>query len=259
VIEDLKKTVKEEQEKFLKAREAKLRRNARGKASIDEEVAFTLGLVDSCPRCGENLEDFEDDAARLHLMECTDVRKHMEHRKKKAEEALKNEKKQEKQLLQDSVQRQAAWELLGSKTNQLWILDDDQVKKQARIENVKSKSGSRDDIINEIARKRQKLDGVMMIEGDGKKSSSALVTTTSTSNKKAINIDDIPSNYKSLPQAELKTILACCGMLTKSDMSKSNMIKIIDKALYGDDDDGSDKDDDNDDDYINETIDLVSP
>jgi len=46
VIEDLKKSVKEEQEKLLKAKEAKCRRNARGKPSLDDEMAFTLGLID---------------------------------------------------------------------------------------------------------------------------------------------------------------------------------------------------------------------
>ena len=167
IIEELKKSVKEEQQLFLKGKEAKLRRNARSKSTIDEEVAFTLGLMDQCPRCGEEL-DFEDadDAARarLHLMECNDVTKHAEHRKKKVENALKDEKKNEKQQAQEAVQRQAAWELLGSKTNNLWMLDDDQVKKQAAIENVKEHSGSRDEIINEIARKRKKTEGAMMIE-----------------------------------------------------------------------------------------------
>ena len=175
IIEELKKSVKEEQQLFLKGKEAKLRRNARSKSTIDEEIAFTLGLMDQCPRCGEEL-DFEDvdDAARarLHLMTCNDVTKHAEHRKKKVEDALKDEKKNEKQQAQEAVQRQAAWELLGSKTNNLWILDDDQVKKQHEKE-LKSIGGdqkklsdsfSRDDMINEIARKRQKTEGTMMIE-----------------------------------------------------------------------------------------------
>jgi len=256
IIEELKKSVKEEQEQFLKGKEAKLRRNSRAKSSIDEEKAFTLGLIDQCPRCGEDLEELgDDDAARLHLMECVDLKKHAEHRKKKVEDALEKEKKNEKQQAQEAVQRQAAWELLGSKTNNLWMLDDDQVKKQAAIENVKENSGSRDDIINEIARKRQKTGGTMMIEAT--KSSSALVTTTNSKKKKSITIDDIPSNYKSLSAAELKTILACMGMReSKRDMSKNEMIKVIDKAVYDDDDsDDDDKNDDDDDDYV----DLVSP
>jgi hypothetical protein len=84
------------------------------------------------------------------------------------------------------------------------------------------------------------------------------LVSTSSKKKKSITIDDIPSNYKSLSATELKTILACMGMLdSKRDMSKNEMIKVIDKAIYDDDDDSDDddKNDDGDDDYV----DLVSP
>jgi len=257
VITELKKSVKEEQERLLKAKEAKLRRNARGKPSVDDELAFTLGLIDECPRCGENLEDYEDDSARMHLMECTDVRKHQEHKKKKVEEALKKEKQNEKQTLQESVQRQAAWELLGSKSNQMWMLDDDQVKNVARIEGLKTKSENREDLINEIAKKRRiDNDQNLMIEGKKSSSSSALTTTNNKKKSNTINIEDIPSNFRNLPVNELRSILASAGMLDSVNSNdKRELIKLIESSILGENIDDSEEDNDNDEEYV----DLVSP
>ena len=82
VTKELKKTIREEQELLIRNREAKLRRAQRSSSkrsdlSAEEEKAFTLGLIDCCPRCGESFEGYpEEDLQREHLVECMDDKKH---------------------------------------------------------------------------------------------------------------------------------------------------------------------------------------
>lgn len=84
VVKELKKTIREEQELLIRNREAKLRRAQRSSSkrsdhlsAEEEEKAFTLGLIDCCPRCGESFEGYpEEDLQREHLVECMDDKKH---------------------------------------------------------------------------------------------------------------------------------------------------------------------------------------
>lgn len=83
VVKELKKTIREEQELLIRNREAKMRRaqrssSKRSELSLqEEENAFTLGLIDCCPRCGESFEGYpEEDLQREHLVECMDDKKH---------------------------------------------------------------------------------------------------------------------------------------------------------------------------------------
>lgn len=83
VTKELKKTIREEQELLIRNREAKLRRAQRSSSkrsdlsTEEEEKAFTLGLIDCCPRCGESFEGYpEEDLQREHLVECMDDKKH---------------------------------------------------------------------------------------------------------------------------------------------------------------------------------------
>jgi hypothetical protein len=91
-------------------RETKQRRAARATSrgvgsGADVERAFLLGLVDACPRCGESLEGYPDEAEqRRHLMECTDTRKHAAHSKAVGKQQAKAAAKEAKRDAQDSAQ-----------------------------------------------------------------------------------------------------------------------------------------------------------
>ncbi len=99
-------------------RETKQRRAARASSrgvgigsGADVERAFLLGLVDACPRCGESLEGYPDEAEqRRHLMECTDTRKHAAHRKEQGKLQAKAAAKEAKRDAQDSAQVQCGAE-----------------------------------------------------------------------------------------------------------------------------------------------------
>jgi hypothetical protein len=104
-------------------RETKQRRAARATSrgigagsGADVERAFLLGLVDACPRCGESLEGYPDEAEqRRHLMECTDTRKHAAHSKAVGKQQAKAAAKEAKRDAQDSAQVRC------SATGQRWV------------------------------------------------------------------------------------------------------------------------------------------
>ena len=79
VISQLRKEVRDQQERRAKARLAKLRRAQRRQRNHqddgnDAELAFVQCLVDSCPRCGECFEGYPDEEFhRSHLLGCNDV------------------------------------------------------------------------------------------------------------------------------------------------------------------------------------------
>ena len=80
VIKETKQSVKAEQERLIKAREAKLRRAKRSGgdqlSAETTEAAFMMGLSDVCPRCGEDFAEIPEEEQRIHLVECTDTQKH---------------------------------------------------------------------------------------------------------------------------------------------------------------------------------------
>ena len=144
IIKDLKIELKAEQERRLKERETKVRRAKRSSMTdkVDEEKAFMFNLTDVCPRCGESLEELlSDEDQRRHLMECVDERKHQEYASKKKAKAEKEEVKEKKREAQEALEREAAWSFLGAQTSQLWLLDEDQLRRQAALSNVDTEGG----------------------------------------------------------------------------------------------------------------------
>jgi hypothetical protein len=130
VVAELRRTIKEDLEKRARTVEQKRRREQssarRGVgADVDHEEAFSLGLTDSCPRCGAPLSSFHDEAdQRQHLRECTDTMKHKAHAKAKADAAKKVSAAATASSAQLDAQSEATWQLLGSNTEQLWMLTE---------------------------------------------------------------------------------------------------------------------------------------
>eukprot|EP01041_Mallomonas_annulata_P002184 gene2184-4248_t len=245
VIKEMKKEVKEEQERRLKAKETKQRRAARRQQDtpINEEKAFMMGLVDTCPRCGESLEEYEDDAQRRHLMECTDESKHSIHHKRKEQKAKMEEDKRLKQEQQESVQARAAWEFLGAKTNQLWLLDDTQLRNKA-MEAGLDATGDTDDLIAVLAANNtsssngndnnDEYPGDVKAITDGKKGSDVSVSRK-TSKRRRMSAESVPSNYQSLGLRELKAVCASHGF-KPAGSTKADIIAEIEEELCSEQD-----------------------
>eukprot|EP00607_Mallomonas_marina_P006134 CAMPEP_0182431510 /NCGR_PEP_ID=MMETSP1167-20130531/49736_1 /TAXON_ID=2988 /ORGANISM="Mallomonas Sp, Strain CCMP3275" /LENGTH=249 /DNA_ID=CAMNT_0024617929 /DNA_START=971 /DNA_END=1717 /DNA_ORIENTATION=+ len=202
----MKKEVKDEQERRAKTKESKQRRAARHRVDdVEEEKAFLLGLVDSCPRCGESLEEYDDEAQRRHLSECTDTDKHMSHAKRKAKAAEKEVKKQKRVDAQESVQARAAWEFLGAQTNQLWLLDDTQLRNQALEAGLPlSATDDRNDMISALASHRHEKDDLLRTATGN----STDMVTAPKKYQRRMTPESVPSNLHSM---ELKELLGVCA------------------------------------------------
>lgn len=152
VIKDMKQSVKEEQERLLRAREAKLRR-AKRSTGLDKQTAeasFLMGLSDVCPRCGEDFtESVDEEEQRRHLMECTSDVKHAAHQRKQQVTESAKAAREKRADAQVAAQTQAAWQFLGANNTQLWLLDEDQLRTQAAALQLDI-SGDKDDLISRI-------------------------------------------------------------------------------------------------------------
>jgi hypothetical protein len=269
VMKEMKKSVKEEQERRLKAREAKLRRlerSNRGLTKVERDKAFLFGLIDCCPRCGEDFTEISDEEEqRKHLMECNDETKHKMFEMKKKEETKFQEGKKKVQEKQESIQNHAAWQFLGSNTNQLWLLDEEQIRNEAKKENIDA-TGSKDELICKIVQKKnyesddddgehhnkslefEKTQKLIKNESNLKhtnESSNALVNRESTNNKVVVSrkrkqkvvekdVSTLPSNLHSMTLARLKSFCASNNLmhLVKKNSTKSDLLELIEEEFY---------------------------
>ena len=203
-------------------------------------------------------------------MECTDTEKHLKHTQSQAETSKKQDVKQKKLELQDDVQAQAAFTLLGSQTSQLYLLNEDQIKKQA-IQNKVDSTGSKDEIIARLASKNDnqqnnnKGKNLLMLQSSSSNGPShnnnnnnnnnttsstvstnnnnALVTTNTQETliefkkRKRIHIDSLPSNLHSLGVSQLRSVCAANGLLPylRENMTKTEILDVLDECIYDDD------------------------
>jgi hypothetical protein len=266
VLKDLRLELKQEQERKIKIREAKQRRNQSASrrsekfGSLNKEKAFVLGLIDVCPRCGESLEEFEsEDACREHLLLCNDSDKHASYSRKQKAEQQNEEARKQKVFKQEAAQNQAAFTFLGSHNSQLWLLDDDQVRHRAVDLGVDA-SGSKEEVIQRIAGggrgSAHAGAGVgrgsyLITNGEDPSTSSKTGDSSrkrkevgsgdepgfaivSKSKARRLHADDLPSNFHSLSAAQLRTVCASNGLLSMlpPKATKDEIISLIEDELY---------------------------
>lgn len=265
IIRDLKIELKELQEKRIKERESKQRRARLSSRMTDQESerAFMLGLVDCCPRCGEDLEGYHDEESqREHLMNCTDTTKHAEHKKKVAEKVKKEEEKEAQRQKQEDAQTLAAWSLLGSNSSQLWLLDAEHVRQRALAVGVDA-GGTKDEIIMKIVTAEREREGAGDGDGDEragqgshsghkrKTGSSLLITdggssssshSTSVSGgagvlmkvarRRRLSAESLPSNMHSMGAAQLRSVCAANGIVVPASASKQEILDMIEDELF---------------------------
>lgn len=233
VLSDLKNEVRLEVEAHMRAKEAKIRRAARagergsaGPLSRKEEIkAYLLGLADACPLCGLELDDIGEEAQREHLRECRgDKAAHAAYSKKKEEVKAKADVKEKKKDLQQSVQSEAVFSFLGAKPEQLWILDDQALQRQAKLQDLDA-SGSRDDLISRLASSSSSSSGGMLAITEGGRS---------TGQQRRISTESLPRNYQSLSLAQLRSVLAAHGHRLAEDLSRQDVLDFIEAELHGD-------------------------
>ena len=233
VLSQLKQTVMQEHEARTKSMLAKRRRAERsaGRESVDEEKAFTLGLLDECPRCGESLEEYAEDKCSQHLRECTDDVKIKEHKVKKAQLEAVKASKNAKRDAQISVQSAAAWRFLGAQSEQLYLLDETQLQKHAKEVGLDvAPDSDRADLVEALVSKRS--------HANSSYGASAMVLATDDTSadpqrpqtkRRKLNVKNLPSNLHSLSVGELRVILASHGLLhlAPKNAVKKDLLDII--------------------------------
>lgn len=124
------------------------------------EETFWLGLSEQCPRCGS--DGFGDslnlrannstvyDIRKEHLKKCTDTKAHAAFAKEQKANSKRQAKKDAKSVLQDESQQLASWQFLGSDMTQLWLLEDNNLKKTAKSLGITDLSGDKTDLIEKI-------------------------------------------------------------------------------------------------------------
>jgi hypothetical protein len=84
-------------------------------------LAFIFNLSDVCPRCGEEMTEFNsEEDQRRHLMECVDEKKHKMYEREKEKVSIEKKRKNDKLEKQEAVEREATWSFLGGKSDHLW-------------------------------------------------------------------------------------------------------------------------------------------
>ena len=233
--EELRRELRSLQESRLKAREAVQRRERRARErqgggleldASEEEKAYVMGLVDKCPRCGDEEENEDKDRRSLHLTGCKDKKKIASYQAK-----LKTERKRKADILaakerDEDVQGLQAWEFLGGEIGTMWTLSEGQLRticEQYQLD----VNGDRETLLKRIGEHRRSLDSSKMLTG-GEKGS-----TNAGSANKRVKIDraNLPANMESMTYEQLRAVCMSQGIVARST-TKKGIIKEIEKAAY---------------------------
>jgi hypothetical protein len=253
VMNEFRKELKEEQEARIRAKETKLRRASRSRKRADNmtekdyEKAFMLGLIDCCPRCGEEFEGYPDEESqRAHLMECNDDDKIKKHKRKKVEAAKKEEMKQAQLAKQEAIEMESAFTFLGADDSMLWILDDDQIRNRALDLNLNA-DGSKKEIIQRIVQRNDKSINPLQLDDAPSRSTMKRQRLSSDQTHDVVSKprndsvvvskmppilreDTLPSNLASMSVMQLLSVCASHGILMyiPPNSSKTEILDIID-------------------------------
>eukprot|EP00667_Euglena_gracilis_P007866 EG_transcript_7952 len=225
-LQDLYAEVKAAQELRMRTEEARRRRAAaalrrNGSRTSEEEAThqerlFCLGLRDECPRCGAALETLPDeDAQRRHLLDCADGAKHAQHAARQAAAATKATEQARRQGLQDEVAAEAAWSLLGAQSQHLWLLSEEQLRRQCEQAGLPT-TGDKDELIARLAAHRK--DQKFLTAGEG----GEVVPE--------VTPDTLPSNLYAMSEAQLRAVCAAHNIDPKPLRSKKALIGALEGA-----------------------------
>ncbi len=157
----------------------------------------------------------------------------LEKQRKEQEKAAKADKQQ-------SVQSRAAWELLGSETSQLYLLDDTQIRSLAVEKGCDvdlSKSTSKAEIIAAVASSSStggRGENSSSFAGPllGNRESSSSKGIGSARERIAITPQSLPSGYQNFSLAQLQALCASYGFIPPPQYSKGDILDAIEAEIY---------------------------
>jgi len=225
---------KADYERLAKQREAKQRRaesqRRRGAGNVNDEQVFLLGLDDSCPRCGEFFgKGYSEEDKRDHLRNCTDSAKHKAHAKEKRKVEEKSNAKEKVAEKQADIQAKATWEVLGGRTDQLWLLPDGQLKAMA-AESGLDDSGSREELIASLAAHRGISAATHALPSSGGGGGAPGGTKAK---RMKLTAESLPTNVHTMSLQQLRGVCAAHGFLPKGT-TKADVLHEIEQELDSD-------------------------
>lgn len=239
----IRKEVKKEQEAERKVREAKKRRNARfNRRSPQEDVTskmqetlFIIGLHHECPRCGDEIESRSPSQhtqnAKDHLANCKDATKINAYQAKLAEKKAEEEKRKQEEQEQAEVLILKTWEINGRQVGQLWMLPENQLRKQCVMHKLKSK-GSKPDLIKRMVKYLKSQQKLMITDGREYKENKNGANRYEIVGLKHVDEDDLPDNLHTLELDELQGLCAGYEVPYTKKNTKKELIKKFEKKRY---------------------------
>ena len=195
-------------------------------ALTEQEGAFVLGLVDSCPRCGRKVRgsNVSETTLREHLENCQDKERHAKFARKKAERLAREEASTSAADRQEEIMLEKQWEYQGSQAGQLWMLSTNSIRKQCELRGLDTE-GEQEDLIRRLAPVlRLKEKGRYLTDGSGGGGGARTMA--------AADDDDLPENLHSMSAKQLLSVAASYGVKIKAKAVKVDIIEALEKARF---------------------------
>jgi hypothetical protein len=262
VENEMRAELKAEQERRIKARESKLARLARSKRKHDGGEGgegregedrrlklrlFVQGLLDACPRCGEEPGCAPEDreAHKEHLRQCQDKIKIAKHQKKVRMEEARQADKEARATAQEDMQSLRTWEFLGGKEGELWLLTDGQLERECREKGLlpeegeegegagkgkgKKKTGplSKDEMIAQLVKHSKKGGPLRLTDGTEKGAAGAKEGGGGGS---TMTRDSLPDNLYGMSLSQLRSVCAAHGYVPQAT-TQSGLVREMERAV----------------------------
>ncbi|TFJ88403.1 hypothetical protein NSK_000752 [Nannochloropsis salina CCMP1776] len=265
VEKEMRGELRAEQERRLRARESKLARLARSKRKREgmekgegEQAAddrrlqlrlFVQGLLDACPRCGEEVACKPEDreAHKDHLRGCHDEDKIEAHREKARKAEAHQADKEAKRAQQEDLQSLRTWEFLGGKEGELWLLTDGQLahlckekallpKEEIDETGMGDKKGngakkttaaalSKDEMIAKLVAHSKREGPVRLTDG----TESGDVKRECGEPNTRFSRDSLPDNLHGMSLSQLRAVCAAHGYVPQAT-SQSALVRELERA-----------------------------
>eukprot|EP00927_Polykrikos_kofoidii_P003453 TRINITY_DN11373_c0_g1_i1.p1 TRINITY_DN11373_c0_g1~~TRINITY_DN11373_c0_g1_i1.p1 ORF type:complete len:500 (-),score=78.17 TRINITY_DN11373_c0_g1_i1:328-1827(-) len=105
----------------------------------DPQAAFVFGLRDVCPRCGLELDSFEDGAQLHHLRNCNNANAHKMHSEREQQKETSRKAAAAKERAQLSAASEAVWTFSGGHVAEMHMLDEEQVRGRCKLEGLSTR------------------------------------------------------------------------------------------------------------------------
>ena len=194
------------------------------------EALFVRNLIDACPRCGFEppSSETDKDSLQAHLDACHDKVAHKLHRKAVQAAEARAEKKAAAVDAQAEATNLAAWQFLGGNSGSMWLLTDNQLKKQCEDRGLET--GSREDMLGRLAAASAESANNLLTHEDGGKGGG-----TSRGAKRSrphVDRESLPSNLHSMSLSQLRAVAAASGLDARGCRNTDDVIRLIEAATY---------------------------